>query len=660
MMAYLTRRESFAEGSPPPKPYNALQFKEKTDTLLQGVYGTTSKDFFIDAIQKELDKGVEKGIITMEEGLEFIKDRKNYYDNYLKEKSKTTDEPIALPSVEEYFPKMADGGRIGFAEGPPGLTKRQRTKAKYLESIPGYLDNETFAALRMENSDMTNNQFAEFLNDNGYKPDTRQADKFKGGTIDRRYNVAVENGLIPKDFVFAGSAADRAITEADVEEYKKFFLEKNKNNPKKIEKFNKLTFEELKKRVSDQRKYIKKKQKDPEFLTKKAKEGREYRARIKAEGGEAYEKYLETASGLNREKRSNRNVFYRNNRDGKSMLWEDLLKRNEEGKNKFFEYEKPLPKKEGGYYDKATTQNVVLIDSKGNKYRFDTLYEDINKAGYSAENAAKPYNQKAFLYGEGLMPELNRLSGIEGGQRRNPFHVHHVSGVKKNPFDVMLTFEGANINEGNKRGGLTTTFNKILEKEKAAPGEASRYNEKKAALQKFYSSLDPDIAVKLGKKEKGNRPKLIDMLDKTGIKLTDDQRKRANQLFYKPLDILKEKYRGIRPGIEKATNIIPGKADNAIAAAIDFPMMYMTGSPFLEAAGSAASMFMKDPTGAIGKTVNPTLALTDMQRNEMDFVKDLNVKRSGLESMLESLPSRFKESIQRSKGIKDETEEFVP
>ena len=64
------------------------------------------------------------------------------------------------------------------------------------------------------------------------------------------------------------------------------------------------------------------------------------------------------------------------------------------------------------------------------------------------------------------MPELNRLSGIEGGQRRNPFHVHHVSGVKKNPFDVMLTFEGANINEGNKRGGLTTTFNKILEKEK--------------------------------------------------------------------------------------------------------------------------------------------------------------------------------------------------
>ena len=434
-------------------------------------------------------------------------------------------------------PAMAQGGRIGFAKGPPGLTKRQRTKAKYLESIPGYLDNDTFASLRMENSDMTNNQFAEFLNDNGYKPDTRQADKFKGTTIDRRYNVAVENGLIPKDFVFAGSAADRAITETDVEKYKKFFLKKNKNKPEKIKKFNQLSFEELKKRVSDQRKYEKAAQ-DPEYLIKKAKKGREYRARIKAEGGEAYERYLETVAKINRENRSDRNVFYRNNRDGKSMLWEDLLKRNEEGKTKFFKYEKPLPKKQGGYYDKATTQNIVLIDDKGNKYKFDTLYEDINKAGYSAESAAKPYNQKAFLYKEGLMPELNRLAGIQTGQRRNPFHVHHVSGVKKNPFDVMLTFEGANINEGNQRGGLTTTLNKILEKEKANPNKPLRYNEKKTAIQKFYSSLDPDIAVKLGKKEVGTRPKLIDMLDKTGVKLTEGQIKEANEIenFLKNLE----------------------------------------------------------------------------------------------------------------------------
>ena len=106
MMAYLTRRESFAEGSPPPKPYNALQFKEKTDTLIQGIYGTekSSNASLVDLMQKELNKAVEEGVVTMEEGIEFIKSRKNYYDNYIKEQSKTTDEPVALP-------------RSNFAEG---------------------------------------------------------------------------------------------------------------------------------------------------------------------------------------------------------------------------------------------------------------------------------------------------------------------------------------------------------------------------------------------------------------------------------------------------------------------------------------------------------------------------------------------------------------
>jgi len=107
MMAYLTRREKFADGSPPPKkPYNAFQFKKKTDTLLQGVYGTgkSSNAFLVDLMQKELNKAVEEGVVTMEEGIEFIKSRKNYYDNYIKEQSKTTDEPVALP-------------RSNFAEG---------------------------------------------------------------------------------------------------------------------------------------------------------------------------------------------------------------------------------------------------------------------------------------------------------------------------------------------------------------------------------------------------------------------------------------------------------------------------------------------------------------------------------------------------------------
>ena len=114
MMAYLTRREKFADGSPPPKkPYNALQFKKSTDTLLQGVYGTgkSSNAFLVDLMQKELNKAVEEGVVTMQEGLEFIKSRKKYYDDYLKEKSKTTDGPIGLPQIEERT-ELVEGGLL--------------------------------------------------------------------------------------------------------------------------------------------------------------------------------------------------------------------------------------------------------------------------------------------------------------------------------------------------------------------------------------------------------------------------------------------------------------------------------------------------------------------------------------------------------------------
>ena len=123
MMAYLTRRENFADGSPPPKkPYSAVEFKNSTDTLLQGVYGTgkSSNAFLVDLMQKELDKAVTEGVVTMQEGLEFIKSRKKYYDDYLKEKSKTTDGPIGLPQIKERT-ELADGTPIKFDESRDNL-----------------------------------------------------------------------------------------------------------------------------------------------------------------------------------------------------------------------------------------------------------------------------------------------------------------------------------------------------------------------------------------------------------------------------------------------------------------------------------------------------------------------------------------------------------
>ena len=145
MMAYLTRREKFADGSPPPKkPYNALQFKNKTDTLLQGVYGTgkSSNAFLVDLMQKELDKAVEEGVVTMQEGLEFIKSRKEYYDNYLKEKSKTTDGPIGLPSAEKRT-EFKEGTPKDFNRNPGGknqFTLRSDSEIQKIINNPKYKD----------------------------------------------------------------------------------------------------------------------------------------------------------------------------------------------------------------------------------------------------------------------------------------------------------------------------------------------------------------------------------------------------------------------------------------------------------------------------------------------------------------------------------------
>ena len=145
MMAYLTRREKFADGSPPPKkPYNALQFKNKTDTLLQGVYGTgkSSNAFLVDLMQKELNKAVEEGVVTMQEGLEFIKSRKEYYDNYLKEKSKTTDGPIGLPSAEERT-EFKEGTPKDFNRNPGGknqFTLRSDSEIQKIINNPKYKD----------------------------------------------------------------------------------------------------------------------------------------------------------------------------------------------------------------------------------------------------------------------------------------------------------------------------------------------------------------------------------------------------------------------------------------------------------------------------------------------------------------------------------------
>jgi hypothetical protein len=467
----------------------------------------------------------------------------------------TKDYDPSQESYEEYLQRKAlgerpfnaqDGGRANLAIGGGAIEGEDldtregfrnpgiNVHAKRLSKVKNYLDLETFAKLRMENKDKTNPEFSDFLNKKGYKPDPNQAEKFSPVTIDRRYQVAKNKGLIPKDFTFTGSTEDKLITDADRKEFLSYAKDKYKNNPDKLKEILSLDDRNLNKKISDRRKFIKVLADDAkrEARNLEAKKFR-YETSRGLRGEEAQKKYEEYVSQKNREKKKNLNKFYRNNRDPKSLLWEDLLKRNEGYLDKYFTYDKKIPNKR--YLDKTETQKIILTDTQGNKFRYDSLLEDIEKAtGKPSDQVLKPYAQKSFLYQENLMPEINEKFGIKPGARDNPFHIQHIEGFQRNPFNVQLTFGDQNLAEARGKLSLQSTFKNILKKEQKSPsykeGTLYNYNKKKKSINKFYESLGPDIATQIGKQEVGNRTALVDLLDKTKVKIKPEVRERAMTL----------------------------------------------------------------------------------------------------------------------------------
>ena len=118
-------------------------------------------------------------------------------------------------------------------------------------------------------------------------------------------------------------------------------------------------------------------------------------------------------------------------------------------------------------------------------------------------------------------------------------------------------------------------------------------------------------------------------------------------------------YKNVRPGIDKFTTMFPGKADNAIAAAIDFPMMYMSGLPLPAAAASSASMFLNKPN--LGKGINIALesaALTDEER----FLKKANDKAQNLISSKLSVSEQDvkKGLVEAEKATYQNIEDYLP
>tara|TARA_R100001129_G_scaffold90608_1_gene61822 strand:+ start:584 stop:2647 length:2064 start_codon:yes stop_codon:yes gene_type:complete len=212
----------------------------------------------------------------------------------------------------------------------------------------------------------------------------------------------------------------------------------------------------------------------------------------------------------------------------------------------------------------------------------------------------------------------------QGSDGKDYLIIDHTKGIKNRPLnDLIITTQKQNI--GFELAGLSDE-------------EKKRFYRKKLD---YKTNLDRF-------KKYGERLLLGSKYKKPTKTIEEFRQAKPTTVVDKAGNI----YRSVRPTIDAFTTMFPGRIDNAMAAAIDFPMMYMSGAPLTQAAGSAASMFMNNPN--LGKAINIGLeqaALSDEEK----FLQRATQRREGIESALKSVPSRFQSFIERNRGPADES-----
>jgi len=249
----------------------------------------------------------------------------------------------------------------------------------------------------------------------------------------------------------------------------------------------------------------------------------------------------------------------------------------------------------------------------------------------------------------------------QGSEGKDYLVIDHGDGVKNNPLkNLIITSQKQNI--GFQLANLNDAEKKLFYRNKLdLKGNINRFSKYGERLLLGSKYKTPKETVEFLNPEKSVKEKLLRIPGvTTADKVEQPEKSKTRSMFDSFNERIKNAgntYRSVRPSIDTLTKIIPGKADNALAAAIDFPMMYMSGAPLTQAAASAGSMFINNPN--IGKAVNIGLeqaALSD----EEQFLKNAAKRREGIESILQNIPTRLRENIEQNKGIEDETEIFVP
>ena len=133
MMAYLTRPK-FQDGGPvvpPKKPYSEIEFKRAVSGLLTGLYGTGPeyKSLALQRLQEELDKAEKQGLFSKQEGINFIKERKEYLDGYFADRAQKQ----RLRGVIEEGIGTVDRDDFQFGGGADAQKKGTEASRKYFK-----------------------------------------------------------------------------------------------------------------------------------------------------------------------------------------------------------------------------------------------------------------------------------------------------------------------------------------------------------------------------------------------------------------------------------------------------------------------------------------------------------------------------------------------
>jgi len=515
-MAHFGRpREKFSDGVlPKQKPYTKEMFKKQSDLYLQGYFGTDNKDLYKNNLENVFKKGVEEGVVSEKEALEWIQDRKKIYSTLIEEADKQPAEfPPAYsvePDINKYYEnQLATGGRVGFNEGTKPVLPRDK-----------------FVELRIKYKNKTNTEFAELLNKDWIPA---QADSFDKDSVAKRFKDAKK--FFPDNFDYKGSHVERAVTEKRMIELW--------GNEKYQEHKKNFSDEALRKKYSTDLDYKKKPIEEKQAKSKRTVELK--KKKLAAMDPVDRQKFLDDQAikdaARTRKNRGQTVKFNKNPRNFKSILWGDLVSRTYrnllDAPFKFSEESLKLIKSKPEL-SRLDMEKITLIDKNNKPFTWDTI-ESYVKEGNALNSKGKPmswdeitkaHKIKEFINKEGLAQKINKslIPNYDPKThiKQSGLHIAHNTSFKDGPWETHIAPYKANIQEGAARkifnnlwAGADTEF------KEGKINKQKRFDLRKKAVTDYYKTMEPitDIQYGLSKKQHGAATPIEKLFEKAGIKL---------------------------------------------------------------------------------------------------------------------------------------------